>query len=53
MSRKGEDIKSKDAAIDVGIMLVKNVREVMKGKYVERSAQKWQMLAKIKDQGKY
>lgn len=46
MSRKGEDIKSKDVAIGVGIMLVKNIREVMKGKYREgqvlKSGKCWQ-----------
>lgn len=43
MSRKGEDMKAKRAAIDVGIMLVNKVREIMKRKCIERSAQKWQM----------
>lgn len=43
VSRKGEDMKGEDVVIEVGIMLEKNVKEIMEGKYIEGSAQKWQM----------
>lgn len=53
VSKKGGDIKSKDAAIDVGIMLVKDVRDVMEGKYIEGQWSKVANAGKNKDQGKY
>lgn len=42
VSRKGEHMKWKDV-IEVGIMLEKNVKEIMEGEYIEGSAQKCQM----------